>query len=812
MLRKSPLARHAVLPAFIVLTMLSLQPGMSQSVSVLTQHNDLSRSGANPNETILNTSNVSESSFGKLFTMPVDGFVYAQPLYDPNVAISGGTHNVIYVGTAHDSVYAFDADSGTQLWRVSLGTPVPSSVINTPNIQVEVGIISTPVIDPSSGTIYVTAKTYENSTQIFRLHALDITTGAEKFGGPVEIAATASGSGVEGNGSKVSFVASQENQRAAVSLINGVVYLAFASHEDHDPYHGWLLGYSPSTLQQEYVFNVTPNSGEGAIWMGGQGLLADSSNNIYVVTANSKQSTDTASEDYGQSFLKLVPSGGTLTVLDYFKPNEYNSWNGNDLDLGSTGAFAIPGTSYIAGGSKAGTLFVVNTENMGKLDTSANQVVQEFQATNGLWGNPAFWNNNLYIWGVNESLKMYHFTGSVFNTSPSSQSAYSTPGGTTSGSVSVSSDGTTTGTAIVWATAPAGDPDHATVGGNMYAYDATNLGTLLWSTSQNSLRDGYGDYAKFCAPTIANGKVYVGTDSEQVVVYGLLSSTSNFILARSASALSVTQGASATDTITMTDVGGFTGSVTLATSGLPSGVTAAFATNPATSTSVLTLKASSTAVAGTSTVTITGTSGTLTASTTISLTVSTTTCTSTAITPYISVNGGTSWTKESSATVSSTTTAVDLGPQPASGGSWNWTGPNGFTSTSRQLNAIPLTTGANSFVATYTNASGCKSTQTFTVTVTGGTPTAITPYISVNGGSTWTQESTATVASTTTAVDLGPQPITAGSWSWTGPNGFTSTARQINSIPLSTGANVYVATYANASSVKSTETFTITVK
>ena len=813
MLRISPLARQAVLPAFIVLTMLSLQPGVSQTVSVLTQHNDLSRSGANPNETILTTSNVNESSFGKLFTMPVDGFVYAQPLYDPNVAISGGMHNVIYVATAHDSVYAFDADSGTEYWRVSLGTPVPSSVINTQNILVEVGIISTPVIDPTSGTIYVTAKTYENKTQIFRLHALDITTGAEKFGGPVEIAATASGSGVEGNGSTVSFVASQENQRAAVSLINGVVYLAFASHEDHNPYHGWLLGYSPSTLQQEYVFNVTPNSGEGAIWMGGQGLLADASNNIYVVTANSTQSTDTASEDYGQSFLKLVPSGGTLTVADYFKPNEYNSWNGNDLDLGSTGAFAIPGTSYIAGGSKAGILFVINTDNMGKLDTSANQVVQQFQATNGLWGNPAFWNNNLYIWGVNEPLKMYHFTGSVFETTPTSQSAYSPPGGTTSGTVSVSSDGTNADTAIVWATAPAGDPDHATVAGNMYAYDATDLGTLLWSTSQNSSRDGYGNYAKFCAPTIANGKVYVGTDSERVVAYGILSSTSSFTLARSASALSVTQGASATDTITVTDVGGFTGSVTLAASGLPSGVTAAFATNPATSTSVLTLTASGTAVAGTSILTITGTSGTQTASTSISLTVSTTTtCTPTSITPYISVNGGTSWTKGSSATVSSTTTAVDLGPQPVTGGSWSWTGPNGFTSALRQVNGIPLSMGANVYVATYTNAQGCKSTGTFTVTVTGGTSTAITPYISVNGGSTWTEESTATVASTTTAVDLGPQPVSGGSWSWTGPNGFTSTSRQINHIPLSTGANAYVATYTNASSVKSTETFTITVQ
>lgn len=525
----SPARRMAALSSWVVLLSL-LQPGIGHAqVSVLTQHNDLSRSGSNPNETILTTSNVSESTFGKLFSMSVDGFVYAQPLYLPGVSISGGTHNVLYVADAHDSVYAFDADSGTQYWHVSLGTPVPSSVINTQNILVEVGIIATPVIDTANNTIYVTAKTYENSVQIFRLHALNLSTGAEEFGGPVEIAATISGTGVESSGGKVTFAASQENQRAAVSLINGVIYLAFASHEDHDPYHGWVLGYNPSTLAQVSVFNVTPNSGEGAIWMGGQGLVADSSNNIYLITANSTQSTENASGDYGESFLKLVPSGSTLTVADYFKSNQYDNFNANDLDLGSSGAFLIPGTTYIAGGSKVGKLYVVNTANMGKLDTSSDQVIQEFQADNGLWGSPAFWNNTMYIWGVNEPLKAYSFNGKTFNTSPSSQSAYSTGSGTTSGTVSVSSNGTTSGTGIVWATAPTADPDHATVGGNLYAYSATNLGTLLWSTSSNSSRDSYGEFAKFCAPTIANGKVYVGTDSKQVVAYGLLSTGTNLI-------------------------------------------------------------------------------------------------------------------------------------------------------------------------------------------------------------------------------------------------------------------------------------------
>ncbi len=502
-----------------------LRSASGQAVNVLTQHNDLSRSGTNSNETTLTTSNVSESSFGKLFSLPIDGFTYAQPLYASGVVIPNqGTHSVVYVATAHDSVYAFDANSGARYWSVSLGTPVPSSVINTPNIQVEVGIISTPVIDPDSGTLYVVAKTYESNVQIFRLHALDITTGAEKFGGPVVISASVSGSGAMSSGGSIPFVASQENQRSALTLVNGVVYLAFASHEDHDPYHGWLIGYKAATLQQVQVFNVTPNGGEGAIWMGGQGLVADTSNNLYLITSNSSKATENTPLDYGESFLKLVPNGSTFSVADYFKPNNYDSLNAGDQDLGSTGAFAIPGTSYIAGGSKGGTFYVVDTNNMGKLNTSSDQVVQKFRASNGLWGSPAFWNNTMYIWGKSDQLKAYAFSGSLFGTSPTSLGTYTTGQGQTSGSVSVSSNGTTAGSGIVWATAPAGDPDHATVAGNLFAYDASNLGRLLWSTTQNAGRDGFGQFAKFCAPTIANGKVYVGTDSGQVAVYGLLPS------------------------------------------------------------------------------------------------------------------------------------------------------------------------------------------------------------------------------------------------------------------------------------------------
>jgi hypothetical protein len=350
----------------------------------------------------------------------------------------------------------------------------------------------------------------------------------------------------------------------------------------------------------------------------------------------------------------------------------------------------------------------------------------------------------------------------------------------------------------------------------MYAYDATNLGTLLWSTSQNSSRDGYGNYAKFCAPTVANGKVYVGTDSEQVVAYGLLSSTPSFTLELSASALSVTQGSSATDTITVTDVDGFNGSVTLAASGLPSGVTAAFGTNPTSGSSVVTFTASSTATAGTSTVTITGTSGGTSETTTISLTVNSSgSCTPTAIVPYISVSG--TWTEESTATVTSTTTVVDLGPQPVSGGTWAWTGPNGFTSTARQIDSIALSTGANVYTATYTNASGCKSTQAFTITVTSSTgsftlkPSA--SALSIAQGASGNDTITVTdVSPFTGSVTLAASGLPSGVTAAFGTNPATSTSvLTLTASSTATAGTSTVTITGTSGSLTATTTISLTV-
>ena len=338
-------------------------------VSVLTQHNDNLRTGANMSETTLNTSNVNVSSFGKLFCLPVDGYIYAQPLYVPGLTINGTTHNVLFVATANDSVYAFDADAqnnGNPLWKTSLGTPVPTSVIGTTNIQVEVGIISTPVVDSNAKILYVVGKIYSSGTQNFFLHALDITTGVDKIvNGGVKIGATYPGTGDASSNGILTFDASKQNQRTALTLVNGILYIAFGSHEDHDPYHGWLLAYDSSTLKQVAAFNTTPNGGRGAIWMGGQGLVADSNNNVYFITGNSNSNSDQSSMDapcsYGESFVKLALSasgkcpgqnvgGKNISVLDFFKPDayplsctgcpyqdNYDYLNEKDLDLGSGG-------------------------------------------------------------------------------------------------------------------------------------------------------------------------------------------------------------------------------------------------------------------------------------------------------------------------------------------------------------------------------------------------------------------------------------------------------------------------------------------
>lgn len=520
-----------------------LDPSTSKAAglaSVLTQHNDNNRSGDNLNESILTTSNVNVAGFGLLFKRPVDGQIYAQPLYVPDVSIAGGTHNVVYVATMHNTVYAFDADDPAQttpLWSTNLGPSSPAVDFGTGfhDIAVEVGILSTPVIDPASNTLYAVAFTKEmvngTATYYFRLHALDIRTGAEKFGGPVVIAATVPGTGGNSNKGVITFRAFKQLQRSALLLVNGNVYIGFAGHGEQEPYNGWLLGYNAATLAQTVVVNLSPDTQAAGIWQSGEGPAADAAGNIYAMTGNGALTIGSGGASYGDSFVKVSPAGA---VTDYFSPSDQVNLNNQDLDLGSSGVLLLPGTSYVVGGGKEGKLYVVDTGNMGHFNATGDLVHQEFQVTPGsdmhIGGSPVYWNGPngpfMYTSGDSDRLKQFRFTGGLFATTPNTQSTV-TALTTGAGQMSLSANGTTAGTGILWAAMPSsGSSDTQTRTGILRAFDASDLSKELWDSDQNAARDAVGDRAKFVAPTVANGKVYLATFSGYLNVYGLLSSSS----------------------------------------------------------------------------------------------------------------------------------------------------------------------------------------------------------------------------------------------------------------------------------------------
>jgi hypothetical protein len=545
----------------------------ADAVAVLTQHNDNQRTGANLSETTLNTSNVRPGSFGKLFTREVDGHIYAQPLVVPGVSIPNqGIHNVVYVATQHNSVYAFDADhasASAPLWHVSLGTPapVPADFGNRfgdyIDITVEVGIISTPVIDLATNTMYVvtfvrdtdleTACTPQNVTPCVyhhSLHALDITTGAEKFGGPVQIAGSVPGEGVDSVDHTVTFNSHQQIQRAALLLSEGVVYIAFAGYADTDPYHGWLLGYDAANLSLVSIFNSTPNAvatpgddfpGEGGIWQSGEGPSADSSGYIYVITGNGSFSANTAGgEDYGDTFLKLDPhnlQGLVPQVADWFTPWDQEAMMVNDFDLGSTGALLIPGTDLIVGGSKGGLMYVVDRTDMGHYTAppGPDQIVQTLApGPQTPWFNsPIFWDRPagryMYAWGIKDRLKAFSFDGSHFSPQAVITGTTNLSNAYPGGALSLSANGSDGSTGIVWASHPIPGPEPSTSKpGMLRAYDAANISIELWN-SEADITDSLGGYAKFVAPTIANGMVYMATSSHQLVVYGLVANNSTYL-------------------------------------------------------------------------------------------------------------------------------------------------------------------------------------------------------------------------------------------------------------------------------------------
>ncbi len=572
-----------------------VEPSSSASASiavtdlagVLTYHNDLARDGANTQEYALSSSTVTPATFGKLFACAVDGAVYTQPLWVPSLSIAGGTHNVIFVATQHDSLYAFDADATpcVTYWQAKLldslhgGTAGEAPVVWDDvgycygDVYPEVGVTGTPVIDPTTDTIYLVAASEIPGAQsgncqlpagayYHRLHALDLATGNEKFRAPVTIAAQVMGTGDGSSGGFVNFDSQLEHQRAALALSgDGTVYVAFAAHEDATPYHGWLLGYQASDVQQQVsYFNTTPNGiggADGGIWAGGGAPAIDSGNSIYVATGNGvfdEGSGMALENDYGDSVLRLspvpgsTPNGTNLQLAGWFTPFDELTLENNDTDLGSGEPILLPDqanspTHLLVELGKDGVVYLIDRDNMGQFSPSNNnQIVQNFSATSGFWGTPAFWQSSLYFAGsyagASDVLKQFSFndgTG-LFNTTLSSHSSQSY--GFPDISPSISSQGSSNG--IVWAV-DAGlygyASPNAAGGVNCYqvpvpaactgpavlhAYNAANLGQEYWNSTQAAAnRDRAGNAVKFVPPTIANGKVYVSTRTE-IDVYGFL--------------------------------------------------------------------------------------------------------------------------------------------------------------------------------------------------------------------------------------------------------------------------------------------------
>jgi Legume lectin domain/Chitobiase/beta-hexosaminidase C-terminal domain/Bacterial Ig-like domain (group 2) len=549
------------------LVLMSAWCAMAQT-NVVTQHYDISRTGLNANETILTPASVNMTTnpngFGKLFSYPVDGWVYAQPLYLPGVTMGAGTpqagttHNVLFIATEHDSVYAFDADSNAgananPLWHITLldtahgspagATTVPNGDVSTGDIVPEIGITGTPVIDPVTNTMYVVGKTKESGTYVQRLHALDITTGAEKFGGPVVLSGSVPGNGSGSSGGTLNWDPKWENNRPGLLLLNGIVYLGFGSHGDNGPWHGWILAYNASNLQRTGVWCASPNGSADGIWMSGSGLAADVIDPVghpfgrmFTSTGNGSHSAPVNTTvpliydntmNYGDSIIRLdlangVPtmnSGGAV-VGDDFTPHDQANLNNGDTDQASGGALLLPdavggGKRLLTQVGKTGRVYLLDRENLGGYNPSNSKDPGEAASVAGMWSMPAYWNGSIYYWGSGDTLKAFSISNGVLSSSPTSSSAesYGFPGATPT----VSANGTTNG--IVWSIK---SDAYGSQGREvLFAHDATNVSKTLYSSDNNVTRDNPGNAVKFTVPTVIDGKVYVGAEF-QVSAFGLL--------------------------------------------------------------------------------------------------------------------------------------------------------------------------------------------------------------------------------------------------------------------------------------------------
>ena len=525
------------LPAVLGVSFLTAAAPNAFAQNILTYHNNNSRTGLNSAETALTLSNVNSSSFGKLFTLTVDGLVDGEPLYLSAVPIPGnGTHNLLIVVTENDSVYAFDADTGSAIWHITTlkSGETPSDDRGCSQVTPQIGITSTPVISRptgSNGVIYTVAMSKDSSGDYHqRLHALDATTGNELYKGPVDIEAKYPGTGDSSSGGYVVFEPGQYKERSPLLQVGNTIYLAWASHCDIRPYTGWVMGYNATTLAQTTVLNVTPNGNEGAIWGSGAGLTSDGSGNIFFLDANGVFDTSLnsggfpSSGDYGNAFIRLATKGG-LAVADYFEMENGVSESDSDTDLGSGGALLLPAMTdssgatwnLAVGAGKDSNLYVVNRSSMGKFNASSNSIYQELAGAlpGGIWSMPAFWSGRLYFGPVGQPVLEFQFKKARLATAAIAKTTntFGYPGATPSISCNKGTN------AILWAvsnTNPA----------VLYAYNATTLAEIYNTGQAAGGRDQFGAGNKFITPLIANGKVYVGTTTG-VGVFGLLSGTAN---------------------------------------------------------------------------------------------------------------------------------------------------------------------------------------------------------------------------------------------------------------------------------------------
>jgi len=543
--------RSAVITRTVVCAMLCAATSLLLAqtptpVPVLTWRYDLSHAGQNTRETALNPSNVNTSSFGKLFSLPVDSTVYAQPLYVPGLTMSDGlVHNVLFVATENDSIYAFDADSNgganaSPIWHISLLTSaygaasgavaVPWQDNGSPDVAPTVGITGTPAIDTATNTMFVVGSTKENGAYFSRLHAINIITGKEQPNSPVNITATVAGTGNGSSGGQLSFSPLWENQRPALNFYNGYVYIGYAAHGDNGPWHGWLFAYNATTLQQTSALCLSPNGVGAGVWAAGAGLPIDSNGRMYIVTGNGTRTSTppfSASSAYGESVVAFSIANGKITPVDVFTPFNFQTLNDHDWDQGSGGLLMPPDQAgahphMLITSGKEGRILVLNRDQLGgyvaggSYSTNALQdITGVVPQAKGFWSTPAYWNGNVYMWAENNVPMLFKLNGGVMDTQPDSQSSITSafPDPT----FSISSDGTQNG--IAWAVRS--DQFNTKGPGVLYAWDANNLTSTIYQSDTNASRDNVGPANKFSIPVVTNGKVYVAAQKE-VDVYGLL--------------------------------------------------------------------------------------------------------------------------------------------------------------------------------------------------------------------------------------------------------------------------------------------------